>query len=826
MASTEIRPASPAPEPSAGALRLGPDQVFHACDPATLPFRSVTELEDLSIPPGQEVAIEALQFGLSIGHPDYHLYAFAPVMETRLGFVRDFLEREAANRPAPGDLCYVNNFENPQRPHAITLPSGRGAQFRDAMKQLVQELRAVLPAAFESEDYRARRQVVDETFKQRHEQAFEALHERAQKERVALIRTPMGIAFAPMRGNEVVQPEEFQRLPEAERKKITQTIESLQAELETIIRQVPIWAREHRDQVRTLNHDVTRHAVAHLMEELRDSFKDIPAVMVYLTAIERDVLENADDFLSPEGGHGDGQSGPLREMAFGDQFAFRRYWVNLLVDSSGHKGAPVVYEDNPTVHSLVGRIEHIARFGALLTDFNLLKPGALHRANGGFLLLDAFKLLRNGLSYDALKRALRAGEIRIQSLEQMLSLTGTVSPEAEPVPLSVKIVLIGPRWLYYLLCEADSEFAELFKVQVDVEDRVDRDAGNTLLLARSMAATIRRLRLRPFDATAVARLVEFAARASGDGMKLSIETPLLVDMLKESDYWSGQAGRALVAAEDVQRTIDTRQRRADRLYRRLREQVRNGVLNIETDGRRVGQVNGLSVISLGGFSFGHPSRITAQARLGSGRVLDIEREVELGGRLHSKGVLILCGFLGGRYTRDKTLSLQASLVFEQSYGPIEGDSASSAELYALLSAIGQIPLRQDLAVTGSVDQRGQIQAIGGVNEKIEGFYDTCAELGLTGRQGVIVPAANLRHLMLRKDVVAAVAAGKFSVYAVKTADEGVALLSGMPAGEAGPDGAYPAGSVNHAIAERLDAFARKAIELGRAAGGGSDADKK
>jgi len=791
-----------------------------------LPFRSLVELEDLPAPPGQEVAIEALRFGLSIGHPDYHLYAFAPAMETRLGFVRDFLEREAAKRPAPGDLCYVNNFDNPQRPHALSLPSGRGAQLRDAMKTLVQELRAVLPAAFESEEYRSRRQVLDEAFKQQHEQAFEALHDRAQKQHVALIRTPMGIAFAPMRGGEVLQPEVFQRLPEAERKKVAETIEGLQTELEAIIRQIPIWAREHREQVRTLNRDVTRHAVAHLMDELRNGFKDIPPVMVYLAAVERDVLENADDFLSPEAGRSDGGMGSLREIVGADQLAFRRYSVNLLVDSSGQQAAPVVYEDNPTVHALVGRIEHMARFGALLTDFNLLKPGALHRANGGFLLLDAVKLLRNGLSYDALKRALRAGEIRIQSLEQMLSLTGTVSPEAEPVPLSVKVVLIGPRWLYYLLCEADSEFAELFKVQVDVEDRMDRDAGNTLLLARTMAATVRRLRLRSLDAGAVARLVEFAARASGDGMKLSIETPLLVDMLKESDYWAAQAGRNMVAAEDVQRAIDTRQRRADRLYRRLREQVRNGVLGVETDGMRVGQVNGLSVISLGGFSFGHPSRITAQARLGSGRVLDIEREVELGGRLHSKGVLILCGFLGARYTRDKTLSLQASLVFEQSYGPIDGDSASLAELYALLSAIGQVPLRQDMAVTGSVDQRGQVQAIGGVNEKIEGFHDTCAELGLTGRQGVIVPATNVRHLMLRKDVVAAVEAGRFSVYAVRTVDEGMALLTGLPAGEAGADGSYPAGSVNRAVAERLDAFAKKAIELGRAHGDGAHAEQK
>lgn len=816
----------PALPPSAGALRLTADQVFRRCDAQSFPFQTITELEDPVIPPGQKDAIDALKFGVSIRHPDYHIYAFAPAGETRLSFVKDYLEREAASQAAPSDYCYIADFENPQRPHALSLPAGRGAQLRDAMKQMVQELRVVLPAAFESEDYRTRRQVMDEQFKQRHDKAFSALQARAQKESVALIRTPMGIAFAPMHAGEVLRPEEFQRMREVDRKAITATIESLQSELETIVRQIPVWAREHREQVRKLNRDVTRVAVAHLTEEMRATFHDLPAVLVYLGAVERDILENADDFLGGEGGHGEASAGPLKELLADEQFAFRRYSVNLLVDSSGRQGAPVLYEDNPTVHSLIGRIEHIARFGALLTDFNLLKPGALHRANGGYLLLDAVKLLRNGLAYDALKRALRAREIRIQSLEQMLSLTGTVSPDAEPIPLEIKIVLIGPRWLFYLLSEADSEFAELFKVQLDIEDRVDRDPDNTLLLVRQMAAAVRRLRLRTLDRGAAARVVEYTARTSGDSLKLAIDDSALNDLLKESDYWAAQAGHEVIAAGDVQRAVDARQRRADRLYRRLREQVRNGVLRIETDGTRVGQVNGLSVVTLGSFSFGHPNRITAQARLGTGRVIDIEREVELGGKLHSKGVLILAGFLGGRYTRDKTLSLQASLVFEQSYGPIDGDSASSAELYVLLSAIGQIPLRQDIAVTGSVDQHGQIQAIGGVNEKIEGFFDTCAEVGLTGKQGVVIPVANIRHLMLRKDVVDAVAAGRFNVYAVKTVDEGMALLTGLPAGEADATGAYPAGSVNHAIAQRLSDFAKKAIELGRAHGADANAAQK
>ena len=518
--------------------------------------------------------------------------------------------------------------------------------------------------------------------------------------------------------------------------------------------------------------------------------------------------------------------GPVGEAVGPDHPAFRRYQVNLLVDSSGMTGAPVIYEDNPTVHSIVGRIEHFARFGALLTDFNLLKAGALHRANGGYLVLDAMKLLRNPLAYDALKRALRAGEVRIQSLEQMLSLTGTVSPDAAPVPLQVKVVLIGPRVLFHLLSQYDSEFTELFKVQVDVEDQVDRDADRVTMVARMIATLVRRHRLRPLDRGAVARVLEQLSRDSGDGHKLAIETPAMLDLLKESDHWAGQAARDVVAAADIQQAIDARQRRADRIYRRMREQVRTGVLQVETGGERIGQVNGLSVVAVGGFGFGLASRITAQVRLGAGRVVDIEREVELGGHLHSKGVLILSGFLGGRFAQDRPLALQASLVFEQSYGPIEGDSASSAELYALLSAIGRLKLRQDLAVTGSVDQHGRIQAIGGVNEKIEGFFDLCAEQGLSGRQGVIIPAANIRHLMLRQDVVDAVVAGTFAVYAVRSVDEGMALLTGLPAGAADDAGNYPAGTVNHAVAARLDHYAKKATELARRAEGGPDGEQK
>ncbi|MBL8704583.1 MAG: AAA family ATPase [Rhodospirillales bacterium] len=809
-----------------GAVRLTADEARRRFDPLTLPFLSVTELADLAVPPGQEVAIEALQFGASIRHADYHIYAFAPTTETRQGFVHDFLAQRAATEPAPTDICYAHNFDNPQCPIALSLPAGRGAQLRDAMKNLVQELRATLPAAFENEDYRTRRQGIDERFKQKHEEPFEALQQRARTEGIAIIRTPMGIAFAPMRDGEVLPSPEFQALPEAERAKITATIEKLQEEMERILRQIPVWAREHRDEIRRLNGEIVRYAVAHIMDELRSSFADVPPVTSYLGAVEQDLIGNADDFLRTDVGRQEGELGPVGEATGADGMAFRRYGVNLLVDNGRMTGAPVIYEDNPTVHSLIGRIEHIARFGALLTDFNLLKAGALHRANGGYLVLDAAKLVRNPLAYEALKRALRAQEVRIQSLEQMLSLTGTISPDAQPVPLRVKVVLIGPRWLHHALAQIDSEFSELFKVQVDVEDQVDRSADHALMVARLIATNTRRHNLRPLTRDAVALVLEHLSRQCGDNQKFTVDTPEIVDLLKESDHWATQAARTAVDLPDVQRAIDSRQRRADRIYRRLREQVRNGVLKIETQGARIGQVNGLSVFTVGGFSFGHPSRITAQVRRGAGGVIDIEREVELGGRLHSKGVMILAGFLGGRYIQDRPLPLQASLVFEQSYGPVDGDSASSAELFALLSAIGQLPVRQDLAVTGSVDQLGNIQAIGGVNEKIEGFFDVCAEVGLTGHQGVIIPAANVRHLILRQDVVKAVRDDRFAIYAVRTVDDGIALLTGLPAGIPDAGGTYPAATANAAVAARLARFAKKASKPAQKRDGGSDDDER
>jgi lon-related putative ATP-dependent protease len=797
---------------------LPPALLYRRCDPAELPFTVCSELEETEGLIGQERAVEAIHFAVRIRRKGYNVYALGASGTGRHTFVEDLLRARAAEAPVPPDWCYVNNFADPQQPHCLQLPAGRGAGFAAAMKRLVQELRAALPAAFERDEYRAQRDIIDQQLKQRNEQAFGALQQRAQQHGVALVRTPMGLALAPVQDGKVLAPDAFEALPQGERERIQREIEAIQADLEATMRQVPQWEREHRDAVRELNRATSGFAIAHLMEEVRIAYRDLPDIGKYLYAVEADVKENADDFLTPAAPPSQPDTpvpGPV--LAAIEDARFRRYGVNLLVDNAGQQGAPVVYEDNPTHQTLVGRIEHLARFGALVTDFNLLQAGALHQANGGYLILDAQKLLAGNYGWPSLKRALNAGQIRIESLEQLLSLASTVSLSPEPIPLDMKVVLIGPPNLYYLLSAYDEEFPELFKISADFEDRVERTPETTLLYARLICAIGRKRSLRPLDRDGVARVIEQAARLASDAGKLSTGMRALTDLLQEADQLAADGGKDVVGTAEVQAAIDAQFRRGDRIYRHMQEEIGRHTLRIETDGERVGQVNGLSVVSLGTLAFGIPTRITAQVRLGRGEVVDIEREVELGGPLHSKGVLILSGFLGGRFGRNRPLSLNASLVFEQSYGGVDGDSASAAELFALLSALADAPIRQSFAVTGSVDQRGQIQAIGGVNEKIEGFFDSCRATGFTGRQGVIIPASNVAHLMLRSDIVAAAAQGRFAVYPIDSVEEGLELLTGLPAGQPDSDGKYPEGSLNQRIAARLDALAARAIEFARAA---------
>lgn len=788
---------------------LEPERLHQRTDPALFGFQTTAELGELNQVIGQPRAVAAVQLATGIEHDGFNVFALGPSGTGKRSLVMKYFQEKALSEPAPDDWCYVHNFEQDYKPKALRLPAGKGIEFQRDMAQFVDELMTALPTAFESDEYRARRRVIEEEIQEEHDKEFQNLQQKAEQNGVALLRTPAGLVFAPVKDGEVMPPDEYKKLPPEVRDGLEKRVAELQEELQNLLLRIPVWQREMRTRVRELNREVTALAVEGLLTELHTKYQKYPQVLAHLEALKKDIIENAGRFL--EGEAAGGEAGE-KAMAFpmpskAEIYPLRRYQVNLLVDHSTTQGAPVIYEDNPTVQNLLGRTEHMALMGALVTDFTLIKPGALHLANGGYLILDARKVLLQPYAWEALKRALESHQVRIESLSQMLGLLSTTSLEPEPIELDVKVALLGDRLLYYLLAELDPEFKELFKVQADFTDLLPRNAENLELYARLLATLAKREKLRPLRADAVARVIEHSARIAGDAEKLSIQVNTLVDILREADYWAGSRGGEIIQAEDIQQAIEARTFRADQIRERYQENILRDMIMISTSGEQIGQINGLSVVQLSDFSFGFPSRITARVRLGKGEVINIEREVELSGPIHSKGVLILSGFLGARYAARQPLSLSASLVFEQSYSGVEGDSASSAELYALLSAIAEIPIKQSLAVTGSVNQLGQVQAIGGVNEKIEGFFDICKARGLSGEQGVIIPEANVRNLMLRRDVVEAAAAGKFHIYPVRTIDEGIELLTGIPAGEPDEQGNYPPNTVNGRVKARLDELA-------------------
>ena len=780
---------------------LGPEQLYTRCDFPTTAFDTTDALEDLPGMLGQARAAEAVDFGLAIRAEGFNLFVMGPVGTGKRTLVMEMVHKAAAANPAPADWVYVNNFAQPHKPKAISLPTGRGKALKADMQRLIEDLLAAIPAIFESDEYRNRLEEIEQVFSEREADAFKAFGEEAEREGIALLRTPSGFGLAPQRNGEVLGPDEFEQLPEEEKARIRMVIEGLHERLHKLIRQAPQWLREKRDRIRDLNREFSRLAVEHQIGELREKYRDLPEVLEYLHAVEQDLIETADEFRKPQEAMPQVLGLPVSVAP-----SFRRYQVNLLVDHSASKGAPVVAPDHPSHAALMGRVEHMEHLGALVPDFTLIKPGALHQATGGYLVLDAHRLLMQPYAWEGLKRALRSRRIRTDSLAQMLSLASTIALEPEPIPLEVKVVLVGERLLYYLLCEYDLDFKELFKVVADFEDDLPRAGETPLLYARLIATLARKEGLLPFDRSACARLVEQAAREAGDAERLSTHMQGLLDLMREADFLTRQAGQRAVTQAQVQAVIEARDRRTGRLRARFQDAILRGTVHIETSGMMTGQVNGLSVIDLGDSRFAHPTRITANVRLGDGEVVDIQREVDLGGAIHSKGVLILSSFLATRYASNLPLSLGATLTFEQTYGEVEGDSASMAELCALLSALAGLPIRQSLAVTGSVDQHGRMQAIGGVNEKIEGFFDICQARGLTGEQGVIIPQSNVKHLMLRGDVVEACAAGRFHVWPVTGVDEAIELLTGTPAGVPDEHGVVPEGTVNYRVAARLIEF--------------------
>jgi len=807
---------------AAKAQPLEASELRHVVNPATLGFKTTDELHPITGLIGQERALKAIQFGANIKSHDFNMFVLGPPASGKSTAVKAHLGPKAAEAPTPADWAYVYNFDNPNQPKALQLPPGRARTLAKGMVASIDELRNVLPALFEGEDYQVRRRAIDEQFRSGHEEALEALNKKAQSQNIAILRTPTGFTMAPMHEGKVVKPEVFNALPEGMRRDIEAKVEVLQRELSTILERLPKTDKQRRARMKDLNEEVAKAAIIEAMDDLVAAFTDVPAVVDYLETVGADLVRNVGVFLTT----GEEENAIVKQpIDTVHDVRFRRYMVNVMVshgDGASSAGAPVVEEQNPTYGNLVGRVEHIAQMGTLVTDFLLIKPGALHRANGGYLLLDARRLLLSPFAWEALKRAIKAREIRVEQPAETVGLISTQSLDPEAIPLDVKVILFGDRELYYLLAAHDPDFTGFFKVQADFDDTIARSSENDNAYARLIASIVKEHGLKPVDASGVARIIDEGARLADDREKLSIEIGRISDLVREADYWSGQAKRKLTTRQDVTRAIEEHIQRADRLRDRSQETINRGVILVDTDGAEVGQVNGLSVLQLGSFSFGRPTRITARVRLGSGRVTDIEREAKLGGPLHSKGVMILWGFLAGRYALDVPLALGATLVFEQSYGGVDGDSASSAELYALLSALSDIPIKQSLAVTGSVNQRGEVQAIGGVNEKIEGFFDICRARGLNEEQGVLIPRSNVQHLMLREDVVEAVRNGQFAVYPVGSIDEGIEILTGVKAGERGAEGRFPVGTINRLVEDKLKSFAERGRNFAKSANSSGD----
>lgn len=784
---------------------LHPDQLYTACDTSQFQFETTDQLVDLTEIIGQDRALQALHFGIGIQQAGYNLYVLGPPGLGKHTVVRNYLQEQAAHKSLTPDWCYINNFARPQEPLAVRLEPGQGPLFRQDMSQLVEDLSSAIPSAFEAEEYHARVQEIENELKQSMESAFSQLTEEAESHNITLIRTPQGFAFAPVRDKEVISSEEFGKLPEKEQQRIQEIIAALEDKLAGVLRQQPQWQREARNKVKALNQEVVMFAAGHLVDELKTKYLANSIIQKYLDDVLQDVLNNLDDFQHEE------EPRDLMRSRMGDKTGFRRYAVNVVISHADHDGAPVIFADSPTYPNLVGAVEHSTQMGTLVTDFTLIKAGALHKANGGYLIIDIDKLLQQPYAWEGLKRALSSREIKIQSLAQVYSMISTVSLEPQAIPLDIKVVLIGDRQLYYLLHEYDPEFKQLFKVAADFDDRLPRNPENQQIYARLIATLLRRNQLRPFDRDAVARVVEHSVRLAEDKEKLSTEIMNVTDLLCEANHWAAQAQHPVVHRDDVQQALDAQVYRLDRVREHLHEQITRGTLLIDTDGSKPGQINGLAVLDMGDFAFATPSRITATARLGEGEVIDIEREVELGGATHSKGVFILSAFLGQRFASDRPLSLSASLVFEQSYGYIDGDSASMAELCALLSVLADIPIKQSLAMTGSVNQHGDAQAIGGVNEKIEGFFDICKARGLNGEQGVLIPSSNTKHLMLRQDVIDACTKQQFAIYTYDNVDGAIALLTGESAE-----------TVNQKVTQRLNELEKHREEFSKASRGTGD----
>jgi len=780
------------------------EQLSYICKPEDFPFKSTKELENIEYIIGQDRAIEAIELGAKIDKDGYNLFLMGADGIDKHRVVESFLKKIKKDKNEILDWCYLNNFEHPHKPIAVGLPVGKGKELKNDMYELIETLKETIPALFESDEYHARRKSIENRFNEKGQLIFKSLQEKAKEKNLNALRTPQGIIFVPLDENgQLMSQKDFQNLSLEQKRKIEEKIQSMQSQLEESMSQIAILRREFFKEIKKLNEEVTNIVVENLIDTLKKRYLSFKKILSYLDSVKKDIIKNVADFLyNPEASVS--EQFPL----YFEKPSFDRYSVNLLVDNSKNQ-ENIIYEDNPTLKNLIGRVEYKLQMGMMITDFTHIKPGSLHKANGGYLIIDADKILKMPLVWDALKRTLKSGKINIESPESMLGFASTETLEPEPIEADIKVVLIGQRDLYYLLYHLDPDFKRLFKVVADFNETIDSSKENFLSYAKLLATIANERDLLPLSKDAVARAIWESLRISRDRKKLSANIDEVANLLIESDFIARKSNKKIIESDDISKAYNAKKERLGRFYSLIKEEIERDILVINSDGFKIGQINGLAVIDFGNIFFGKPIRITANIRVGEKGILDIEREVELSGPIHSKGVMILSSFLGGRYATNIPLSLSASLVFEQSYSGVEGDSASLAELCALLSSLAEIPISQSLAVTGSISQRGEVQAVGGINEKVEAFFDICSFRGLNGNHGVLIPKANIDNLILKDEVLDAIKDGKFKIFAVSHVDEAMEILTQKEAGARGKDGKFPKNSINAKVEEKLIYFANQ-----------------
>ncbi len=794
---------------------LRPDQLRRACEPASLGFETTAALEPLREAIGQDLAMRAVRFGLDVDHPGYNVFALGLPGSGRATMIRQLLEDRARNEPAASDWCYVFNFEAPREPRALRVPAGRAPELRNDIDAMLQDLKASLPKALQSEEFRKERDDIAERAMERQRDLIEEFQARIENERnVTLVQTPAGFVVAPALDNEPLDEKRFKELPETAQQEIMERRRQLDKAFGEVQRRVREAEQSAQRRVADLQRSVAHSVVAHSVSELKSRWDEVPEVVRHLNRLAEDIVKNAQLFAdsAPEAGSIAPPSPDLPTSELDDPLS--RYRVNVIVCHSPEGGAPVIEEKSPTYHNLIGSIEHRVQFGTMVADFSHITAGAIHKANGGYLILDASDVLRQPIAWVALKSALRTQSIRLEEIMEYTSVLAMTTLKPQPIPLKCRVVLIGDPYTYHLLHAYDDEFSELFKVKADFSPYMERDPSAERGYGEFIAARCEEESLPPFDANAVARVVEFGSRMAEHQHRLSTRFGSIGDLVREAGFFARTAQRETVVLEDVIRAIQEREQRVNRAERELLNLIEEDTLTVEARGAKVGQLYGLAVLFAAEHAFARPIKVEASAFMGTSGVVDIEREVRLGGPLHNKGVLVLSGYLGDLFAQDHPLILSASLSFDQLYEEVEGDSASAAELYALVSAIAAVPLRQGVAITGAVNQKGDIQPIGGVTTKIEGFYRACRRRGLTGEQGVIIPARNLSNLVLNDEVLEAVRAGQFHVWPIREVEQGWEILAGVPAGSRGADGRFPEDSVYGRAAARLWHWAQDWREFG------------